>query len=325
MPTIAIDQAFALSNALGEEAANAETRRELMAGLNAPAASISPKYFYDLTGSRLFEAITGMPEYYPTRTEQGILAGHGLEIAQHIGRDSTMIDLGAGNCEKARSLFAVLKPSSYVAVDVAAEFLRVALASLEGAFPEICMLGVHSDFSSGIYIPDTVPRKRRMFFYPGSSIGNFAPDAAFTLLRQIHEQCGADGGLLIGIDLVKPAPVLNAAYNDSCGVTAAFNLNVLHHVNALLGSDFDPLDWQHVAFFNAAMSRVEMHLQAKHDVSVVWPEGGRHFIRGERIHTEYSHKYRIDEFKALLGRAGFSATRHWADDNQYFAVIHASA
>jgi dimethylhistidine N-methyltransferase len=314
------------SNAVSEDgSAQAHARRELIDGLTAANASVSPKYFYDLLGSRLFEAITELPEYYPTRTERGIFAQNGLEIARQIGRGSTLIDLGAGNCEKARSLFAVLQPSRYVAVDVAAEFLRITLASLEGAFPEICMLGVHSDFTNGIYLPDTVPRKRRLFFYPGSSIGNFAPDAAFSLLRQIHAQCGADGGLLIGVDLVKPEPILHAAYNDACGVTAAFNLNLLNHVNKVLGSDFDPAAWRHLAFYNAEQSRIEMHLEARRAIRVTWPGGGRGFAAGERIHTEYSHKCRVDDFGALLLRAGFRGVRHWTDPNRWFAVLYAHA
>jgi dimethylhistidine N-methyltransferase len=322
--TIVTDTALSTDLPADVDAA-ADSRRELIAGLTAAKPLISPKYFYDLAGSRLFEAITALPEYYPTRTERAIFAQHGQEIAHHIGRGSTFIDLGAGNCEKARSLFAVLQPSRYVAVDVAAEFLRVALAGLEGAFPEIRMLGVHSDLSEGVYLPDTVPRRRRLFFYPGSSIGNFAPEAAFTLLRQIHAQCGADGGLLIGVDLVKPEPVLHAAYNDACGVTAAFNLNALNHVNALLGSDFKPRQWQHVAFYNEHMSRIEMHLEARQAIHVNWPEGGRSFAAGDRIHTEYSHKYRVEGFAARLREAGFHSVRHWTDEQQLFAVLHAGA
>ncbi len=321
---ITIERAEIRTGHAGETDA-ADAVAELSTGLALPRAEISPKYFYDFAGSRLFEAITAQPEYYPTRTERAIFMQHGRDIARHIGRGATLIDLGAGNCEKARSLFAVLQPSRYVAVDVAAEFLRVALAGMEGAFPEICMIGVHSDFTSGIYLPDTVPRKRRLFFYPGSSIGNFTPDAAFTLLQQIHAQCGPDGGLLIGVDLVKPAPLLDAAYNDACGVTAAFNLNVLNHVNALLGSDFNAADWQHVAFYNPAMARVEMHLQARRALRVNWPDGGRDFAKDERIHTEYSHKYLIEDFKTMLARAGFLAVQHWTDDKQMFGVLHASA
>ena len=308
-----------------EADAHGAARRELIAGLTSANASISPKYFYDLAGSRLFEAITELPEYYPTRTERAILTQHGLEIAQQIGHGATLIDLGAGNCEKARSLFAVLQPSRYVAVDVASDFMRIALANLEGAFPEIRMVGVNSDFTTGIDLPDTVPRKRRLFFYPGSSIGNFTTNDAFVLLQRIHGQCGADGGLLIGIDLVKPEPILNAAYNDACGVTAAFNLNMLNHVNGVLGADFDANDWQHLAFYNAAESRIEMHLQAKHPVRVSWPEGGRAFAAGERIHTENSYKYAIRDFEALLVRAGFRAVRRWTDERRWFAVLHASA
>jgi dimethylhistidine N-methyltransferase len=300
-------------------------RLELIAGLMARHAVVPPKYFYDAAGSRLFEEITALPEYYPTRTERGILAQYGDQIATRIGPGATLIDLGAGNCEKAKSLFDVLRPARYVAVDVAADFLRRALVGLEGAFPAIEMLGVCADLSSGIVLPDPVPRERRLFFYPGSSIGNFTPDAALSLLQQIREQCAGDGGLLIGVDLVKAGSVLNAAYNDAGGVTAAFNLNLLNHVNARIGSDFAAGDWRHLAFYAAAMSRIEMHLQASRTLRVTWPGGSRGFAVGERILTEYSYKYELADFESLLVRAGFRGVRHWTDARRWFAVFHASA
>jgi dimethylhistidine N-methyltransferase len=300
-------------------------RRELIAGLMAPDAFVSPKYFYDAAGSRLFEAITALPEYYLTRTERALLSRYGREIARRIGPGTTLIDLGAGNCEKAKTLFKVLQPSRYVAVDVAADFLRRALAGLADAFPAIEMLGVCADISSGIILPGAVPLDRRLFFYPGSSIGNFTPDEALSLLQQIHEQCAGEGGLLIGVDLVKAETVLDAAYNDAGGVTAAFNLNLLNHINALIGSDFVASDWRHVAFFDAAMARIEMHLQARRTVRVTWPNGSRGFAEGERIHTEYSYKYELADFEDLLVRAGFRDVRHWTDAHRWFAVLHASA
>jgi dimethylhistidine N-methyltransferase len=303
----------------------AGVRLELIAGLTAPDAFVSPKYFYDAAGSRLFEAITALPEYYPTRTERAIFSQYGREIAGRIGPGTTLIDLGAGNCEKAKNLFDILQPSRYVAVDVAADFLQAALAGLADAFPEIEMLGVCTDLSSGIVVPAAVPLERRLFFYPGSSIGNFKPNDALSLLQQIREQCAGAGGLLIGVDLVKAETILHAAYNDAGGVTAAFNLNLLNHVNALIGSDFAATDWRHVAFYDAGMVRIEMQLQATRTVRVNWPGGSRAFAGGDRIHTEYSYKYTLADFEELLVRAGFRGVRHWTDPRRWFAVLHASA
>ncbi len=297
---------------------------ELLAGLSAEQAVVSPKYLYDRLGSKLFEAITELPEYYPTRTEREILAAHAAEIAQRVGPGCALIDLGAGNCAKARSLFGLLRPVQYVAVDLASEMLHDALGNLQHAFPEIEMRSLEIDFSAGLALSDAVRAEKRLFFYPGSSIGNFAPDAALRLLADIRRQCGDSGSLLIGVDLVKPAAILEAAYDDALGVTAAFNLNMLGHLNVLIGSDFDPVDWSHSARFNDEHSRIEMHLEARRDLAVSWDGGGRRFCRGERIHTENSYKYRLDDFRGLLAQAGFGASHLWTDDRNWFAVCLAT-
>ena len=285
---------------------------------------MSPKYLYDRLGSRLFEAITELPEYYPTRTERGILATYAPAISRLAGSGVTLIDLGAGNCEKARSLFGVLRPVQYVAVDIATECLRDALRGLRHAFPEVEILSFAIDFSAGLALPDAVRREKRLYFYPGSSIGNFSPGAALALLSDIRGQCGAGGGMLIGVDLVKSTDILELAYDDPLGVTAAFNLNLLSHLNALIGSDFDTRDWQHRARFNGELSRIEMHLEAKRDLTVTWAGGRRHFRCGERIHTENSYKYGQEAFHGLLKQAGFSSVRIWTDDLHWFAVCLAS-
>lgn len=299
-------------------------RAEICAGLRLPQAEISPKYFYDPLGSKLFEAITQLPEYYPTRTERGILDRHALEIARAVGEGSTLIDLGAGNCEKARRLLPQLHPAQYVAVDVSAEFLRGALAELARAFPGISMVALGMDFSASLDLPRSVRGDKRLFFYPGSSIGNFTPAAALAFLSRIRSQCDGGGGLLIGVDLVKPASILEPAYDDALGVTAAFNLNVLNHLNRLIGADFSPGDWRHVARFDANLSRIEMHLEARREVSVSWPGGGRRFLAGERIHTECSYKYELLQFRAMLVRAGFRNIDAWTDERHWFAVCHAT-
>ena len=303
----------------------AAIRDELVKGLDAPVAAIPPKYFYDALGSRLFEAICELPEYYPTRTEAAILARHAAEIADLAGPGTVLLDLGAGNCEKAASLFVPLAPSMYVPLDISVQFLKRAVQRLALLHPDLPMLGVGIDFSRTLELPADVPARRRLFFYPGSSIGNFTPDEALAFLTRVRQAAGDDGQLLIGVDLHKDSRLLEAAYDDALGVTAAFNLNMLHHVNALLQADFKPRDWRHRALFNEEASRVEMHLQARDNLVVRWDGGMRRFERGESIHTESSYKYRPQAFQALLAGAGFGSIRSWTDRQGWFMVCHAHA
>lgn len=304
---------------------SAGERESLIAGLTAPSARISSKYFYDSLGSRLFDAITHLPEYYPTRTEAAIFARHLGEIAQVTGTGSTLIDLGAGNCEKARALFGALRPAQYVAVDISADYLRDALSCLQHRHPEIAMTALGLDMSTGIVLPGSVPAGKRLFFFPGSSIGNLTPEEAQEFLSGLRGQCDDDGGLLIGVDLVKDKAIIDAAYDDTLGVTAAFNLNALSHVNSLLGSDFDLRDWRHCGFFDPDLSRVEMHVETRLETDVAWPGGSRHFEAGERIHTENSYKYRLEDFSMMLQRAGFRNVSSWTDQRNWFSVCYASA
>jgi len=300
-------------------------REELLEGLNAPRAWISCKYFYDSLGSQLFDAITHLPEYYPTRTEAAIFARQGGNIARAIGTGRTLIDLGAGNCEKAASLFETLDPARYVAVDISAAYLESALVRLRQRYPGIGMIGLGMDMSAGLVLPDTVPEAGRLFFYPGSSIGNFTPADAAGFLSDLRLQCREQGGLLIGVDLIKDKAILDAAYDDALGVTAAFNLNVLNNVNAALGSDFDVRDWRHCGSFNQGLSRAEMHVETRMQVDVRWPGGARRFEAGERIHTENSYKYSVEEFDALLRCAGFRNITSWTDLRNWFALFYATA
>jgi dimethylhistidine N-methyltransferase len=299
--------------------------RELIDGLTAADAWISPKFLYDPLGSRLFEAITELPEYYPTRTEAALLERHIGSIAQAAGQGATIIELGAGNCSKAARLFKALRPAQYVAVDISAQFLESELSALARSHPDIEFIGVGADITAGIRLPESVKGGRRVFLYLGSSIGNFNPDDALAILRDIRAHCGASGGLLIGVDLVKSVQVLQDAYDDALGVTAAFNLNILNHMNALVGSNFNVRDWKHVARFSAAHSRMEMHLEARRDLLVAWPDGSRKFRAGERIHTENSYKYLLDDFNDLLKEAGFARVRGWTDEPGWFALCHAFA
>ena len=306
-------------------AATVDPRAELAEALLEPKAAIPPKYFYDPLGSRLFEAICDLPEYPLTRTERAIVDAHVHEIAARIGPGGVLIDLGAGNCEKAERLFGWLAPTQYVAIDIAADFLRDRLNVLAERNPQHSILGIAQDFTQVIELPEEVAHGSRVLFYPGSSIGNFAPEQAFAFLQRTRAACGNDGHLLLGVDLVKDKRLLDLAYDDPLGVTAAFNLNVLRNVNALLGSDFEVTDWRHVAFFNTAQSRVEMHVEARRAVTVRWPGGQRAFAAGDRVHTENSYKYTLEQLPQLLKRVGYAWVALYTDDAAGFAVALAGA
>ena len=295
---------------------------EIEMGLLAQSASISPKFLYDPLGSNLFAAITLLPEYYPTITEKNILFEYIYQIVDAVGVGGTLIDLGAGNCQKAESLFTALKPSDYIAIDFSAEFLLEAIKNLETKYPHIRMQCIGMDFSKQLIISNAVNNVQRTLFYPGSSIGNFIGSEALKLLSQIKNQA-LGGGLLIGVDLMKEDSILMAAYDDSLKLTAAFNLNILRSVNAHLGSDFKVEQFRHVVKINHALNRVELYLEALEDLTVSWPGHSRTFKRGELIHTEYSHKYTIESIQELLENAGFASVQMWTDPKDYFAVIYA--
>jgi dimethylhistidine N-methyltransferase len=235
----------------------------------------------------------------------------------------TFIDLGAGNCEKAARFFPSVEPACYVAVDISSEFLRASLDDMQRRFPDLEMLGVSTDFSEQLELPAAVPRHRRLFFYPGSSIGNFTPAESITFLASLRRQMHGDGLLWIGVDLRKPVDLLERAYNDELGVTAAFNLNLLRNCNRLAGTDFVIGDWRHVAFFNERESRIEMHLESVGDVEVRWPGGLRRFRAGERIHTENSYKHSLDGFGSILAAAGLRKAAHWTDAAGWFGFFAA--
>ncbi len=304
-------------------------QQELTASLLNPAASLSPKFFYDALGSKLFEAITLLDEYYPTRTEAAIFEAHNVQIAQAVLdagiQNACLIDLGAGNCAKAAALMPHVKPSQYVPVDISVDFLREAASQVQASFPELNIVGVGMDFSSTLALPDAVQSYDRVFFYPGSSLGNFSRPDALRFLQQIADiQQGNATGLLLGIDLVKDTAVLEAAYDDAPGVTAAFNKNVLLNVNDQLGTDFDLRQWRHVALFNVQESRIEMHLEAVIPTTVRWSGHVRSFAAGERIHTENSYKYTLTSMTTMLKQAGFSQVQHWTDSQGWFGMFWAS-
>lgn len=298
---------------------------EISAGLLSPDPTISSKFFYDLRGSVLFESITQLDAYYLTRTERSILCEIQDNLRELIGMGVTLVDLGAGNCSKAESLFQSLQPSHYVAVDIASEFLTGVLKRLRQSYAGIQIDQIDHDFSEGLGILPTQIHGPSVFFYPGSSIGNFSPERARSFLRSIRVAASPGDSLLIGIDLVKEKAILEAAYNDPAGITRLFNLNILEHINRLVFADFDTRFWDHMAYYNDEAMRIEMHLISNRNQTVRWLGGERYFSAGESILTEYSHKYLLDEFEALLGGTGFHTIRHWTDDNKWFALILAQA
>jgi L-histidine Nalpha-methyltransferase len=299
-------------------------RAELEAGLLAQQAHVSPKYLYDALGARLFEAITELPEYTPTRHEAEIFGQSMADIVRGLPADSCLIDLGAGSCRKAAKVIPLLRPAQYLAVDISVEFMGNCLEALRREFPGLAVEGLGIDFSQGLAadaIDAMVPPGRpRVFFYPGSSIGNFHPHEAEAFLAGLLRNVGAQA-LLIGVDLVKPVAALELAYDDPLGVTAAFNRNMLLHLNRRIGADFNIQDWGHRAVFNTVESRIEMHLVAQHDLQVRWPGGRRSFARGSWIHTENSYKYSVGSFGGLLERAGYAVAGVFEDSQKGFAVF----
>lgn len=304
--------------------ASSPATEALQAGLLSQPAHIDPKYLYDTLGSSLFSAITQLPEYYPTRCEAEILRDHIDDIARHTGKISALIDLGAGDCAKAETLFASLRPEIYVPIDISEAYLQDAVQRLRHAYSRLTICPIGQDFHQQLSVPDTVPLSGRLFFYPGSSIGNLDPDRAQVLLSTIRQAC-PDGGLLIGVDRVKSREILEPAYDDALHLTAAFNLNLLRHVNQQLGSDFDVHHWRHIAHYDEPHRRVQMYLEAQSDIPVHWPGAHRDFRKGERIHTENSYKYTPEGFRDLLTRAGFSHIEHWSDTLGWFSVFSARA
>jgi len=286
---------------------------ELVEGLMATPASLPPKYFYDELGCALYGAITRLPEYYPTRTELELFREHRNAIADALGMGKQFIDLGAGDCSKAMGWLPLLAPARYVAVDIAEAELHRALTGLARDWPELELVGVITDFSRQLDLEGVLDSRPVTFFYPGSSIGNFTPAAARDFLAQVRGYCAQrpGSGLLIGVDGKKDAAVLDAAYDDALGVTAAFNRNALLHLNRRFGFDFAVEGFRHVGFYNAELGRVEMHLESLRDQVVDLGSAKRRFRAGERIHTESSYKYHAGEFEVLLRESGFGSVRRW--------------
>lgn len=290
-------------------------------------ASVPPRYLYDALGSRLFAAITELPEYYPTRTEASLLSRHGEQIARVLAPVRTLVDLGAGDCKKAARLLPLLQPQTYIAVDVSQACVAEGTQAIARDFPGIDVAACITDFASGMQWPEGLRCERPVFFYPGSSIGNFSPDQAGALLGSLsavaRQEQNDHARLLIGVDRVQSVPVMEAAYADALGLTACFNLNLLRHVNQALDADFDVKRFTHRAVFDKTHSRIEMSLVSKHSQVARWPGGERHFDEGEPIITEHSYKYTIADFEGLLHASGFETLQRWTDDHESYLLCAA--
>lgn len=298
-----------------------DVRGDILAGLSQAQKQISPRFFYDDTGSALFEEITRQPEYYPTRTERQLLETHAGDIAAALPRQCTLLEPGAGSCEKVRLLLDAIRPACYVPMDIAGGFLCQAADRLCQEYPWLPVTAIAAEFNQFQAVDDALADGRRVVFYPGSTLGNFPPGAAAAFLADICALLGEEGSLLVGVDMHKDADVLNAAYNDSAGVTARFNLNALNHINRVAEADFDPGNFEHLAFYNEESRRIEMHLRCQRKHSVRCAGKQLRFDAGETIHTECSHKYTVASFTSLVEQAGMQVSRQWQDDRGWFSVF----
>lgn len=295
---------------------------ELLAGLARPQKSISPKYFYDAAGSALFERICHLPEYYPTRTELGILRAHAQDMATHMGPHAEVVEFGAGSLHKVRLLLdAMVQPRRYIPIDISGDHLHAAAHNLRQAYPALDVHPHVADFTQDLSLPPHAPGQgRRVGFFPGSTLGNFDPCDALRFLRQCARVL-AGGALILGADLVKSPDVLHAAYNDAQGVTAAFNRNVLARANRELGADFCLHQFVHSAFYNAAHQRIEMHLMSTCAQTVQLGGSAYTFAEGETLHTENSYKFTVDGLHHMARQAGLTPGPIWTDPERQFCLL----
>jgi dimethylhistidine N-methyltransferase len=295
---------------------------EIIDGLSQDQKMISPKFFYDERGSQLFEAITRLPEYYPTETELSIMRDNVAEIAQLVGKQASVIEFGSGSSLKTRILLQHLDAvAAYVPVDISEDHLLESATKIRAEFGHIEVLPVVADFTKpfGLPSPRVMPL-RNIVYFPGSTIGNFAHGEAHELLKVMHHEAGEDGALLIGVDLQKNPDIINRAYNDSGGVTAEFNLNMLRHLNRDFGADFDLDAYRHSAEYNEEEGRIEMRLVSDADQEFTVGDSSFSIDRNEAILTEYSHKYTLGGFASMAANAGFRVERVWTDDDRLFSV-----
>lgn len=299
-------------------------RSDVLTGLGERQKAIPARWLYDLAGSELFEAITDLPEYYPTRIETGILRAAGDELSR-LASGRAVVEFGSGSSTKTPLLLSVASPLAYVPIDISGDFLRESSAVLAAQFPGLPVIPVEADFMHPVRLPEPARDMPRLGFFPGSTIGNLVARTAIDLLRSMRDTLGQDGLLLIGIDRIKPVDILIPAYDDAAGVTAAFNLNVLTRINRDLGSDIPVEAFRHVACWNDDAARVEMHLEAQRDVEFHVAGQAFTMAAGETIHTENSHKYGPRDARLLLRAGGWTPVSEWTDPDGWFALILAEA
>ncbi len=294
---------------------------EVLNGLSRRPRSIPCRFLYDARGSELFERITELDEYYPTRTEIGLLERHAGDIAGMAGDNVTIVEFGSGSSRKTEILIAALSNlTAYVAIDISAAALSEAAQRLRERFPELDVITVTGDFNEAIDLPDAIADARKLGFFPGSTIGNLGETEAIGFLENARNLLGEDGALLIGVDLKKDESILVPAYDDSEGVTAAFNLNLLTRINRELDGSFDVAKFAHEAIYNAEAGRMEIYITSREDQEVTVLGQPFSFARGERIHTENSHKYALAEITAMAEAAGWTHARAWVDDDHLFSL-----
>ena len=298
----------------------ADFEKDIIQGLSASEPYISPKYFYDETGSKIFEDICTTEEYYPTRTEVSIIRDNIDDLVKNLGKECLLIEPGSGDSYKVRLLLDALRPIAYLPIDISRRYLQDEAKKLAVEFTWLNVHAVCADFTGKLKLPYHVETTGKVAFFPGSTIGNFIPEQAVGVLQEIKKMVGQDGGLLIGVDLQKDPAILNAAYNDKKGFTAQFNLNLLTRINTELGADFKVDNFKHHAFYNEEKNRIEMHLLSLQDQQVKISEHVFEFKKNETILTEYSHKYSIESFQKLAEKAGFERVKTWVDDEKLFSV-----
>jgi dimethylhistidine N-methyltransferase len=296
--------------------------QDVIAGLSAPSKFIPPKYFYDARGSALFESICELPEYYLTRTELAMLDAAGPEVAARVGRDTAIIEYGSGSGRKTTVLIRAVQPAAYVAIDISGEQLRSATKALASLFPHVRVLALCADYTTALDLSkiEALDARRRVIFFPGSTIGNFTTAEALAFLKNARQVAGPGGAMLVGVDLKKDPALLHAAYNDAQGVTAEFNLNLLRRMNRELRADFDLSAYTHVAHYDGAAGRIEMRLVSARDQDVTIADKTFSFAAGESIRTEYSYKYSVEEFQQLGTQAGFGIGHCWVDPQSRFSI-----
>lgn len=297
---------------------------EVLAGLRKPQPTIHPKFFYNARGSKLFEAITRQPEYYPTTTEKKLLRQIAPELSRLVPSNTLLAEPGAGNCEKVRLLLDHWRPRAYMPIEISHDELLDAAKALAQENPDLPIHAVRADYTTHIEWPDEAAAPRLVFF-PGSTLGNFEPADRAVFLRRLRQLAGDGGGLLLGVDLHKETNVLNAAYNDAAGHTAAFNQNILHHLNDLLDAGFQPDEVEHVAFYNEGFRRIEMHLRCLSDQRITIDGEYLKFTAGDSFHTENSYKFTRIELESCLEEAGFTLRKWWEAEDPVFGLCLAES